>query len=279
MKRYLIVLGFALSLTACGSASPLGSIAPSAVPGNPQAAATSSGKLGTSYVQGPNSCPDSDFPKVLKALVGSGQSVRLQWSDVGSIHVYLVESEYYPASNVYQLELSTATEDNFVKFLPTGGRHRFRVRTQNDCGALGPWSDYEYYSTDFDNDTPPAIPPPSIIIPPGETVPPVVDPPPPVPPVPPVVCEFGDHNNDGHCDSGDNGNPPDNPGNGGDNGNGGGNGGGTPPPVPPVSPSCDAGFHASPVLGSHPPVFECVPDGDPHTGDSQSGNGGHGHAH
>jgi hypothetical protein len=205
--RRLLLLPLFLLAWACGS-NPLHTVgaSPSAIASG--ITPSTQGTFSTRYVQGPNSCPNGDAPQVLLALVGGGGSVRLQWSEVGSIHTYLVESEFYPYTNIYQNELQTSTDTNFYKFLPVGGRHRFRVRTQSDCDELGPWTDYFYYSTDYDNDPHPIIvdpspPPPGC----GNDCPPppcLVDcgPPPCLVncgPPPPLVCDPGTHREGDIC--------------------------------------------------------------------------------
>jgi hypothetical protein len=189
-----------------------------------------------SYFRGDNSCPDGDVIGGLRSNVLPGGSVLLTWTEPGSIHEFVVELDRYDVTNVFLPVPVSSVKGPLLKLhLESEGRYRFRVREQNDCGGLGPWSAYEFFSTEINDQvydpivvTPPVVVPPVIV--PPVVVPPVV--------IPPVIdsCPNGDHNNDGHCDSG---NPPENPGggNGNDNGNGNppvdpGNGGGSGNPNP-----------------------------------------------
>ena len=236
----------AVLLTGCGD-SPLQSMGsgPSTV-----TAPTTSGVAGTfkpQYVQGVNSCPDGELVRNIRVSVNRGGTALIQWDEVASIREYVVRIARYQTGVT---EVTNSVKQSFLKVHMSDSTYIVYVKTQNDCGGFGPEGEGVVFS--IDGPDAPVIVPPVIIIPP-------VDPP------PPVVCENGDHNNDGHCDSGDNGNPPENPGDGNGGGNGNGGGGGNPgnggdPQGPPVNPGppafvdvalCHAEFHAG-HGGEHP---------------------------
>jgi hypothetical protein len=159
VKRHCIMLIAAAALaTACGESKNIAG--PSPTIGDTLGPADSAlTKLSTRFTPGPNSCPDGDYPRHLWAHENGNGGVRLIWEEVLSIPTYIVESERMNGVNVYELELSTSTSERLVDAAVAGGRHRYRVRTKNLCDRLGPWSEYEYYSTDFDNISPPPPPP------------------------------------------------------------------------------------------------------------------------
>ncbi len=270
MKQVLVALALAVSVAACGDTNLLtgGGTAPSTFTAPTQA--NGAGRIQARSVDPNASCPDGHAPTGLAASSNRDAVVAyIQWNEVLGVTDYSWEVERYLPTNVYQLVRSSSTELLNVD-VPTGqGHFRVHVRTRVCDSQFSPWSEWVRFTVGEDSNapdpivivvpppmvevpvvaippvvTPPVVTPPVVIPPviiPPVVVPPVVVPPVVVPPVvtppeqtpvPPVVvpCPNGDHNNDGHCDSG---NPPENP--GGDNGNGnppnggGGNGGGVPP--------------------------------------------------
>lgn len=258
MKRYLAIVVFAVLTAACGGAESLGSVAPS---GTVSSAGDtgSAGKLTGRYVPGVNSCPDGELVRNIRVNVNRGGAALIQWDEVASIREYVVRVARYQTGAT---ESTTSVKQASVKLRMSDSTYIVYVRTQNDCGGYGPEGDGVVFS---------------------------IDGPPDAPVVPVVVTPPEDEDGGGDIDIP----PPSDPGGGndeGNNGNGNGNGGGNgtgnegngngPPVLPPTELTCGVGFHKAPIAGTHPAQFECVADGDPATGDSQTGNGnGHGHGH
>ena len=222
MRVWSVVAVLAAVLMAgCGD-SPLQSMGSS--PSSVTAPANSgvAGAFKPQYVQGVNSCPDGELVRNIRVNVSQGGTALIQWDDVASVREYVVRVARYQTGVT---EVTDSVKRTVVQVHLSDSTYIVYVRTQNDCGGFGPEGEGVVFS--IDGPDAPVV------------VPPVIE--------PPVVCENGDHNNDGHCDSG---NPPENPG----NGNGGGNpGNGGDPQGPPVNPGppafvdvalCHAEFHA-----------------------------------
>ncbi len=297
MKRFFLALCVAAAAAACGETSPMSmaGTAPSAVV--PPSAGMSGGKvrkssetacLGTTYV-GPIRLPISVHETTATlSWLGADDGVGYDAS-----RGYGLEFERYDVTNVWLFaKRDVVTSPEVQEFLTTEGRYRVRVRGLFCDNQNGPWTEWVVFSTD-DSEThqppnpvvvivPPVVPPvdpPVVISPPvgclacpPPVVPPVVVPPvdPPSPPAPPVVCPNGDHNNDGHCDSG---NPPTDSGNG--NGNGGGNGGGNGNPPPGTGNGSDCSMHTSAKPVTPPGQGNGGGNGNGNPPDADHNNDGH----
>lgn len=261
MRRLFALCAVAVMLAACGGASATGTGPDTVTPAYATASNGAGGKLGARTV---SVCDALDYSGPFYPASVTGNTVALMWQEAPcAARGYAVEVYRRGAGDVYALAAATVVPQHVAEvFLSNGGSYYARVRALGRGDSMGPWTDPAiYFSVNEEDNTPVA---PVVVITPGGG-------------------DGGDGDDDGGLDTGGgNGHEGEgNNGNGGDNGggNGNGNGGGNPPPPPPPPASCGAGFHKSPIVGTHPPVFECAPDGDPSTGDSQSGNGGHGHNH
>jgi hypothetical protein len=238
----MALLFAALVATGCGDSPLRNATGPSLV--TAPASVASVGTFSPRYVPGVNSCPDGELVRNIRVNVSQGGTALIQWDEVASIREYVVRIARYQTGAT---EVTDSVKRAVVQVKLSDSTYIVYVRTQNDCGGFGPEGEGVVFSIDGPN-VPVTVP--VIIVPPIDPPPPppclvACEPPPPPPVDPPVVCENGDHNNDGHCDSG---NPPD--GNG--DGNGGGNGNGdNPPPPPPPPPDPDVTFcHVSNGNGS-----------------------------
>lgn len=246
----------ALSMTACGSESPL---APSSVPNGGN---THDSGLVNASVAPRLSLRDAEVCDGGVTYVGPirqpisvhGTTVILSWlgSDCAS-RGYELEFERYTVANVWAFALrDIVTSPEAKEHLGTESTYRVRVRGLFTNDQVGGFTDWVVFSTDDSEDHTPSLP---VIV---------------IPPPPPGGggdhgghCE-GDHNNDGHNDCGDNGNPPDNPGPPENPGGGNDNGNGNDNPGPPIDPPGNPGGGGPPVCvltptahGDHP-----APGGD-----------------
>lgn len=229
MKTHLIAFA-ALLAVGCGANSPVQELsAPSSIAApTPTPIAHFSARDFVAL-----QCGDTTYVGPIRLPISvHGTTVYLSWlGNDNATRGYELEFQRYDVSNTWLFAMhDVVTSPEAKEHLRTEGTYRVRVRGLF-CGADGPFTDWQVFSTD-DTEDHSITPPPIIIPPPPVIIPPCLedcdnDPP------PPPSCQPNEHLVDGNCvhngDGDGNGN-----GQGDDHGHGGGNN--NPPPPPPVDP-------------------------------------------